>query len=80
MIVEEFRASGQSMSAFCQQHGINKNSLSRWASRGPVSQENGRSGFALLQVRTPSPDLFAEVNGIRIFQPVSASFLKELLA
>lgn len=37
-------------------------------------------GFAEVMVRsTLAGTLFAEVNGIRIYQPVNASFLKELL-
>src|SRR5690606_42079910 len=80
MIVEEFRASGQTMSAFCQQHGIPRNSLSRWADRDQLPHGNNPSGFAVLQVNGSTGSLLAEVHGIRSYQPVSATFLKELVA
>jgi len=81
IIVEEFRASGQSMTAFCLHRGITKNSLSRWVGRRETQKNTESSAFSLLQLEGSSaPYLFAEVNGIRIYQPVSASFLKELVA
>ena len=80
MIVEEFRASGQSMQAFCLPRGISINCLSRWLKRGEMQTESGSSAFAVVQVNSSAQRLFAEVNGIRIYQPVSATFLKELVA
>jgi hypothetical protein len=47
------------------------------------SDNNDQQGsFATIQIRPgfarPDISLFAEVKGIRIYQPVSASYLKEL--
>jgi hypothetical protein len=56
--------------------------LYRWKRQGQ-SKETKISGFARVEVSKSAPvenALFAEVRGIRIYQQVSASFLKELLA
>ena len=46
----------------------------------PARQE-GSSGFTAVQIKgsVDSDSLFAEVRGIKIYQPVTASYLKELL-
>lgn len=71
---------------FCKQHNISAANFHKWKSRYK-SNEIGRkkvSGFATLDIVSSSQatvsGLFAEVKGIRIYQPVSASFLKELVA
>ena len=69
---------------FCKLHDIDKGTFNKWKSRygvRVVTKKQEPSGFAKVDV-VPSlvvPALFAEVSGIRIFQPVAASFLKELL-
>ena len=59
MVVEEFRASGQSMQAFCLPRGISINSLSRWLKRGEMQTESGSSAFAVVQVNSSAQRLFA---------------------
>src|SRR5690606_33923637 len=78
--VEEVRASGQSMQAFGLPRGISINCLRRWFTAGGVQTESGSSAVAVVQVNSSAQRWFAEVNGIRIYQPVSATFLKELVA
>lgn len=73
-----------SVAEFGLLHNIHPATIGKWKSRylniKPVSTDGG--GFTRISITEPSASsvLFAEVNGIKIFQPVSASFLKELLA
>ena len=79
-----FEQGGITGSDFCKQHNIDKSTFYKWKSRYGVRGEKKKqdhAGFAKVEV-VPSPAapaLFAEVAGIRIYQPVPASFLKELL-
>lgn len=74
-----------SVKDFCRQHSISVANFRKWRSRyrsSPAVRKK-TSGFATLDIiSSPLPlhHLFAEVKGIRLYQPVSASFLKELLA
>ncbi|MDQ6609011.1 MAG: hypothetical protein M3Y85_04240 [Bacteroidota bacterium] len=80
-----FARGNLSVNDFCKQHSISRANFHKWRSRyssHPVSKKK-TSGFARLHVASAplAPQgLFAEVKGIRFYQPVSASFLKELLA
>ena len=67
-------------------HYISTGNFHKWKSRykdDPVGKKK-RPGFATFDIvslsQAASPGLFAEVGRIKIYQPVSASFLKELLA
>ena len=73
-----FDSSGLSAKQFCTNNGIRETAFYKW--RGRYRAVEPKSDFIPLEVASSSsPGLFAEVNGIRIFQVVSASFLKELL-
>lgn len=77
-LLELFDSSGLSAKQFCLTNAISETVFYKWRGRYRMAKE--KSDFIPLQVASlSSPGLFAEVNGIRIFQPVSASFLKELL-
>lgn len=83
MILELLREqprSGLSIQAFCLQHSIPPGSFHNWKRRYDVTAEQGPGqSFTQLQVKTPAPQqLFAEVGSIKLYQPVSAGFLKEL--
>ena len=84
-LLSEFEKSKATAKDFCIQYSINPANFHKWKSRYKVAAVNKgkRAGFAKLDVGDSSilsGGLFAEVNGIKIFQPVSASFLKELIA
>lgn len=78
----EFEQSNLTVHGFSRLHNISTGILYKWKNR--YKNDNNKTvGFAKLDVRpsaSGSPGLFAEVRGIRIYQPVSATFLKELLA
>lgn len=77
-LLQEQSQSGQSIKSFCAAHGIAEGSFHNW--RHKYGGEVGtRSGFAEVRV-IPEAGLFAIVGGIKIYQPVSAAYLKELLA
>ncbi len=84
-ILNEYKKSNLSVKGFCIENNIASASFHNWKKK----YSNGRTkrvaqpGFATLRV-SPSapvagPGLFAEVNIIKIYQPVSAAYLKELL-
>ena len=72
--------SGLSVKSFCVKHGISTATFHNWRQqlKKPASDLAG-SGFAKLAIQeTALPLLFAEVKGIRLYQPVSVDFLKAL--
>ena len=76
-----YKSSGLSASQFCDQHHIHKSNFHKWISRAKErtdSRKKRRSAFAAVEVTASQSPLFAEVNGIRIYQPVTALYLKEL--
>ncbi|MBA2745077.1 MAG: transposase [Flavisolibacter sp.] len=84
-LLHEFKKSNTTVKDFCNQHSINACNFHKWKSRykNISFSKKKTSGFATLAVIDSMPvlpALFAEVKGIRIYQPVSASFLKEFLA
>lgn len=72
--------SGLSVKSFCVKHGISTATFHNWRQQLKKSTpEPKASGFAKLAIQAPvQPLLFAEVNGIRLYQPVSVDFLKAL--
>jgi len=82
-LLEDFKRSGSNANQYCKTMGIAEGLFNKWRSRYGEKAPPKQNGFVNLQ--TPStagcePGLFAEVKGIRIYQTVSAQFLKELLA
>ena len=77
-LLQEQSQSGQSIKSFCVAHGIAEGTFHNWKHRygGEV---DSFPGFAPVQI-IPEPGLFAIIGGIKIYQPVSAAYLKELLA
>jgi len=65
-------------------HSISNATFHKWQNkyRNKTVEGIGPTGFAHLQISSSSANtdasLFAEVKGIRIYQPVAASYLKEL--
>ena len=80
-LLTKYNSSGLSVSDFCERHQITESNLRKWISRAKQKankKEMRRSAFTAVQVTTSESVLFAEVDGIRIYQPVAASYLKEL--
>jgi hypothetical protein len=81
-ILKKFAESGSTVKQFCEDHQIVPGTFHKWQNRvkGKRLKKEIKAGFAQIQVNPSFGSLFAEVKGIRIYQPVSAAFLKELLA
>lgn len=82
-ILQQYKQSNQTVRAFCETQNLNTGTFNTWKKRYrfQVASPSNSNGFMELQVNSTSPaQLFAEVNGIRIYQPVSADFLKSLIA
>lgn len=86
-LIDKCEQSNMTIKAFCDAHHIAIANFYYW--RKKYRSENAVSttadnGFSLLQLNKSAsnmmPCLFAEVNGIRIYQPVPAGYLKELLS
>ncbi len=80
-LLELFDTSGLNAKQFCITNAISETVFYKWCGRYRAMEE--KNEFIPLEVSTATPTegaLFAEVSGIRIYQAVSASFLKELLA
>jgi len=77
-LLEEQIRSGQSVKSFCATHDIAEGTFHNWKHRYGAKVDT-RSGFSTVQL-IGDPGLFAMVGGIKIYQPVSAAYLKELLA
>ena len=86
-LLSDHAKSSLSVKEFLNGRGIKENTFYYW--RKHYGEKNRRlatqkkSGFAVLEVKSeplPSGDkLFAEVGCIRIYQPVSAAYLKVLI-
>lgn len=84
-LLAEFEKSALSVKDFCSHHSISTANFYKWKSRYRRGTDNNSktSAFAAFEVVSSlqhvSLGLFAEVGHIKIYQPVSASFLNELL-
>ncbi len=85
-LLEAFEQTGANAREFCRAHNIGVSTLQKWKSRYGRKEETPavQDGFIPLQISSAAAahteGLFAEVNGIRLYRPVAASYLKELLA
>ena len=87
LLLEKFDSSEVSAREFCKAHDISEGGFYKWQARykNKSKQAQKPGGFTPVHI-TPSPSahdmsgLFAEVGGIKIYQVVAASYLKELLA
>jgi hypothetical protein len=80
-LLAKYKSSGLTVTEFCERQQIHKSNLYKWMSRYEAksrSKKIQRSAFAKVEVTSSESLLFAEVNGIRIYQVVAASYLKEL--
>ncbi len=83
-LLNEFTEGTVNAKEFCMLHNITEAVFYKWRSRYSDTVSANRDGFfTIKQARSSSAPnattLFAEVNGIRIYQPVAASYLKEIL-
>ena len=84
LLVEYEKTPDQTLKEFCSKQGINRTAFYYYRSRyQPQKSPNKKatSGFITITApvqKEPSPPLFAEVKGIKIYQAVPADYLKTL--
>jgi len=79
-LLQEYSKSGQTIKNFCALRNISPGTFHRWKHENSETDPTSDPvGFAPLQI-LPEPGLFAAVGAIRIYQPVSAAYLKELVS
>ena len=86
-LLKEFESKDLTITQFCELHHIQKSNFYKWQKRygGEQTENSTPKGFLAVELTSPvpapcpnNPPLFAEVNGIRLYQPVSAHYLKTL--
>lgn len=78
-LLQEQVQSGQSIKSFFAAHGIAEGTFHNWKQRYGEGIAPASGNFATFQI-LPERGLFAVVGSIKIYQPVSAAYLKELLS
>jgi hypothetical protein len=79
-LLSEQLQSDLNVRSFCAERSIPEGSFHNWKRRYGMKQSlANNSAFAHVQVEA-AVGLFAEVKGIKLYQPVSAGYLKELLS
>jgi hypothetical protein len=77
-LLAEYEQGTQSIKSFCASHNIPTATFHNWKKNYANSCKE-QHGFAAIKVTSADNGLFAEVGRIKIYQPVSAAYLKELL-
>ncbi len=81
LLIAEHAQSGQSVRVFCAGLHIAEGTFYHWKKTfSKDTNVTGKAGFAPIDIVPSVNGLFAEVESIKIYQPVSAAYLKELLA
>lgn len=81
-LLTEFAEGGYTVKEFFQLHDLSAGAFHKWQLRYkniPDPKDPSRGFTELLVHSSLSGALFAELNGIRLYQRVNASFLKDLL-
>jgi hypothetical protein len=77
-LLAEYEQGNQSIKSFCASHNIPTATFHNWEKNNTISNKD-QPDFAAIEIAPASTGLFAEVGRIKIYQPVSATYLKELL-
>lgn len=85
-LIQQYEQSGLGVKQFCQMHGLSAAGFykmrNRYQNKAKVKAKTSFIPVALTSTSTTSSrpaSLFCEVKGIKIYQVVSATFLKELI-
>lgn len=83
-LLKVFAKGDVTVQQFCSTYNISKGTFHKWQSRYKIktTKLDVPGSFARIQINPSAVQapLFAEVNGIKIYQPVAAAYLKELCA
>lgn len=78
-ILQDRADSGLNVKSYCTAKGIADDTFYKWKLKYGEAAEAAPVGFTALKIM-PESGLFPVVAGIKIYQPVSAAYLKELLS
>ena len=83
LLAEYEESHGLTIKQFCQQHDISEGVFYSYRSRYGVKHQSKSKSGGFIAITAPVPKdstntLFAEVNGIKIYQAVPADYLKTL--
>jgi hypothetical protein len=83
LLNEYDKVTGITVKAFCELHQINEGAFYSARKRQRAQSPAQRKVAGFVEIRPTAPEgcannLFAEVNGIRIYQAVPAAYLKSL--
>lgn len=83
LLSEYDKSPGMTVKAFCNLHQINEASFyaARKRHRSAITSTPASPGFIAIErpvFKEPAGSLFAEVNGIKLYQAVPADYLKAL--
>jgi hypothetical protein len=82
--LRQYEDEGSTIKSFCQAQGIGRSTFTRWNRiyGHPKKKKAARKAFVPIEVPSSFSSvegtLFAEVGGIKLYQRVEASYLKEL--
>ncbi|SFW84997.1 IS66 family insertion sequence element accessory protein TnpA [Chitinophaga sancti] len=84
-LIENFERQDHSIKDFCQRYGISEVTFYNWRKKYGIKPNIDNAGFieiipAVASCEPITEKLFAQVRGINIYHPVSAEYLKSLLA
>lgn len=84
LLAEYDKTKGMSVKDFCKLHNVTEGSFytARKRHRGVVAAKKQSSGFIAIKrpaFDQPVANLFAEVKGIKFYQPVPVDYLKALI-
>lgn len=87
LLTEYAKNPDQTVKEFCSKHAINRSVFYYYRSRYQSSRQPGEKAVASNFITITAPvhketslSLFAEVKGIKIYQPVTADYLKTLVS
>jgi hypothetical protein len=82
LLKEYDKSDGITAKEFCRKHHISEGAFysarKRHRSQNAESSKSGFIAFKTVTAKEPSVNLFAEVNGIKLYQAVAAEYLKTL--
>lgn len=79
-VLADYRSSKLTVAEFCASREIHPPTFGTWLGRYKQFKKAPSPAFAAIQVTSPpGSSLFAEVNGVKLYQPVSAAFIKLLM-
>lgn len=82
-ILQEFHAEGCTAKQFCERRQLSRPTFDKWMSRQKKQSSTSNRSSSFSRIKVPpgvEKGLFAEVGSVKIYHPVTAAYLKELMS